>query len=140
MAECLGRLRQRSEYLRVAGANRKRAMPGLVLQVARSPAPDETAARPNGAEANLRVGITVSRKVGNAVARNRARRRLRAVARDTLADQAKPGHDYVLIGRKGTLSRPYDALCGDLRGALAKLGVRRLPAAPTADRGERPTG
>ena len=140
MVDCLGRLRQRNEYLRVAGANRKSARPGLVLQAAGSPAPDETAARPNRAETRLRVGITVSRKVGNAVARNRARRRLRAVARDTLADQAKPGHDYVLIGRKGTLSRRYDALCGDLRGALAKLGVRRQPAAPTADRGERPAG
>ena len=137
MAECLGRLRQRREYLRVAGVKRKSAMPGLVLQVARSPASDETGARPNGAEANLRVGFTVSRKVGNAVARNRARRRLRAVARDTLAGQAKHGHDYVLIGRKGTLSRPYDALCGDLQDALAKLGVRRTPAPPAADRGKR---
>ncbi len=138
MAECLGRLRQRSEYLRVAGANRKSARPGLVLQAARSPVPDETAARPKKAEAGLRVGITVSRKVGNAVARNRARRRLRAVARETLPGQAKHGHDYVLVGRKGTLSRPYDALLGDLEGALAKLGLRQVPARTTADASRKP--
>ncbi len=138
MAECLGRLRQRSEYLRVAGAKRKSATPGLVLQAARSPAPDETAARPETAEAGLRVGITVSRKVGNAVARNRARRRLGAVARATLPGQAKPGHDYVLVGRKGTLSRPYDALLGDLEAALAKLGLRQVPARSTADAGRKP--
>ncbi len=139
MADCLGRLRQRSEYLRVAGAKRKSATPGLVLQAARSPAPDETVARPNRAEAGLRVGITVSRKVGNAVARNRARRRLRAIARETLPDQAKPGHEYVLVGRKGTLSRPYDALRGDLEGALAKLGLRQVPVRSTADCDRKPT-
>ncbi len=139
MVDCLGRLRQRNEYLRVAGANRKSARPGLVLQAARSPAPDETAARPNRAETRLRVGITVSRKVGNAVARNRARRRLRAVARETLPGQAMPGHDYVLIGRKATLSRPYDALRGDLEGALAKLGLRRTPVRSTADCDRKPT-
>ena len=109
------------------------------MQAARSPAPDETAARPNRAETRLRVGITVSRKVGNAVARNRARRRLRAVARETLPGQAMPGHDYVLIGRKATLSRPYDALRGDLEGALAKLGLRRTPVRSTADCDRKPT-
>ncbi len=134
MVDCLGRLRQRNEYLRVAGANRKSARQGLVLQAARSPAPDETAARPNTAETRLRVGITVSRKVGNAVARNRARRRLRAVAREALPGQAVPGHDYVLIGRKGTLSRPYDALRGDLEGALAKLGLRQARSSAECDR------
>ncbi len=139
MVDCLGRLRQRSEYLRVAGAKRKSARPGLVLQAARSPAPDETTARLNRAEARLRVGITVSRKVGNAVVRNRARRRLRAVARETLPGQAMPGHDYVLIGRKGTLSRPYDALRGDLEAALAKLGLRRTPVRSTADCDRKPT-
>ncbi len=110
-----------------------------MLQAARSPAADETAARLNRAEARLRVGITVSRKVGNAVARNRARRRLRAVARETLPGQAMPGHDYVLIGRKGTLSRPYDALRGDLEGALAKLGLRQAPVRSSPDCDRKPS-
>ncbi len=109
------------------------------MQAARSPVPDETAARPKKAEAGLRVGITVSRRVGNAVARNRARRRLRAIARETLPGQAKPGHDYVLIGRKGTLSRPYDALRGDLEEALAKLGLRQAAVRSTADCDRKPT-
>lgn len=82
----------------------------------------------------MRVGITVSRKVGNAVARNRARRRLRALAAETLPRHAKAGHDYVLIGRKGTLARPYDRLRDDLATALAKLGLRQL--SPAAAGGE----
>ena len=82
----------------------------------------------------MRVGITVSRKVGNAVARNRARRRLRALAAETLPQHAKAGHDYVLIGRKGTLARPYDRLRDDLATALAKLGLRQL--SPAAAGGE----
>lgn len=84
------------------------------------------------AEANegLRVGFTVSRKVGNAVIRNRVRRRLRAVAAEMLPDHAEPGHDYVLIGRAGALKRPYDALRGDLEVSLRKLGLWR-PTQPS---------
>ncbi len=84
----------------------------------------------------MRVGITVSRKVGNAVARNRARRRLRSLAAEPLPQHAKAGHDYVLIGRKGTLARPYDRLRDDLATALAKLGLRQQP--PAAAGGEEP--
>ena len=68
-----------------------------------------------------RVGITVSRKVGNSVKRNRARRRLRAAARETLPAVGAPGVDYVLIGRAGTLDRAYPDLLSDLRQAVDKL-------------------
>ena len=72
--------------------------------------------------ARIRIGFTVSKKVGHAVARNRARRRLRAAAAEVMPRRAAPGTDYVLIGRKGTLTRPYALLIDDLETALERLG------------------
>jgi len=69
----------------------------------------------------VRVGFTASRKVGNAVVRNRAKRRLRAAAAEVLARQGTPGTDYVLIARSGTGTRPYAQLVGDLEGALRQV-------------------
>ena len=71
----------------------------------------------------VRVGFTASRKVGIAVARNRARRRLRAVVAEIMPEHAAPGHDYVLVARAATLKRPYSALAEDLRTGLRRLGV-----------------
>lgn len=86
-------------------------MPGFVLQ-----------ARARGDEGPVRVGFTCSKKVGNAVARNRAKRRLREIARLTLPDQGRPGWDYVLIGRRDvTAERDFRALLGDLHGALGAV-------------------
>lgn len=95
--------------------------PGLILQVRRR-GPQE--ADPTG-ELPLRVGFTCSRKVGNAVARNRAKRRLRALAEDLLPRHAAPGHDYVLIGRQTTVTRPFDELRQDLVTALKRMKVWR---------------
>ena len=68
------------------------------------------------------MGVTCSRKLGNAVARNRAKRRLREAARAVLPGAARPGWDYALIGRPGaTADRPWPLLLGDLRTALARL-------------------
>lgn len=70
----------------------------------------------------IRVGFTCSKKVGNAVARNRAKRRMREVARALLPILGKPGWDYVLIGRaETTAARPFEDLKGDLKYALNKL-------------------
>ncbi len=103
------RLTRRAEFLRVAARGRKAATPGLVLQAL---------ARPDTAPA--RLGFTVTKKVGNAVIRNRTRRRLRAAARAVLAEAPRPGLDLVLIGRDGTRARPFPALLDDLRAALER--------------------
>ncbi len=78
--------------------------------------------RPEGEATGIRVGFTCSKKVGNAVARNRAKRRLREVARAVLPTHGKDGWDYVLIGfRDKTDARPFDKLQQDLIFALSKL-------------------
>ena len=123
----VGRLKRRADFLRVAAARRKWAAPGLILQV--SPQP-ETAPDPSGAETihgaeTIRVGFTASRKVGNAVKRNRARRRLKALAAEMIASGANPGLDLVLIARPATVDRPFDALRNDLAQSLQRTKAKR---------------
>ena len=92
---------------------RRHATPGIHLQ-ARKRREDEAS--------GIRVGFTCSKKVGNAVARNRAKRRLREAARDILPQHAQDGWDYVLVGRKDTTAMlPFDQLKADLTRALAKI-------------------
>lgn len=104
-------------------------MPGFVLQVAPVPA-DLVAADPASADpdrpAAIRVGFTVSRKVGNAVVRNRVRRRLREIARQVIPAEARPGLDYVLIGRQAALTRDFAALRRELQEALKRLKVQAV--------------
>ncbi|MDJ0893521.1 MAG: ribonuclease P protein component [Alphaproteobacteria bacterium] len=114
----LRRLKRRRDFLKVAGSGDKRVTAGLVLQQRRRSA-DERAG--NG-DSTIRVGFTASRRVGNAVQRNRARRRLKALAGEVLPELGRPGFDYVLIARAATASRPFAALTQDLRRALDRTG------------------
>ena len=91
---------------------RKAPVQGLVLQAL---------AREDNAPA--RLGFTVTKKVGNAVVRNRTRRRLKEAARLLLRDEPVSGVDLVLIGRDGTRSRRFGDLVDDLRRALRRTGV-----------------
>ena len=108
-APVLPRLTRRDDFQRMTRYAHKAVTPGLILQamVAGNGFPH--------------VGFTASRKVGNAAARNRARRRLRAAVRDVLAHRAQMGWCYVLIARRGTLMRDYDALLRDLASALGRI-------------------
>lgn len=117
----LGRLTRRPEFLAVAGTKRKHVAPGLILQVRRH----DDRQRPAPGGPPLRVGLTASRKVGNAVVRNRARRRLREAARQVLPLHALPGHDLVLVARAETATRPWPDLLGDLCAALRRLKLWR---------------
>ena len=84
---------------------------------------------PEAGSPAIRVGFTASRKIGNAVARNRARRRLKAAAQQVLPLFGLPGNDYVLVARRETLERPFGDLLGDLESALLAAHERlgRIP-------------
>ncbi len=108
-----GRLKKRRDFLRAASRGKRAARPGLVLQAVA------------GEAGRVRVGFTVTKKVGNAVVRNRARRRLKEAVRLGLPATEVEGWDLVLIGRDGTGKRPFQRLIDDLRGALKQTGVVR---------------
>ena len=108
---CLKVIKTRKDFLAAARARRQGTSSMMVQARNRS---DDTDA--------IRVGFTCSKKVGNAVARNRAKRRLREAARAVLPTLGRPGWDYVLIGRATvTAGREFEALKGDLKYALGKL-------------------
>ena len=103
------RLKQRADFL-AAAAGAKAPGGAFVLQ-----------ARARGDSAPSRVGFTVSKKVGNAVERNRVRRRLKDVVRLALRAGLPRGHDYVLVGRRAALSVSFDRLNSDFSRAVARL-------------------
>ncbi len=88
---------------------------GLTIELCRTP---------EGSRAAIRVGFTASRKIGNSVQRNRARRRLKAAAQVLLPLYGVPGNDYVLVARRETLALPFDGLLGDLKSALLAAHAR----------------
>ncbi len=110
-------LLKRADFLRISAAGTRRVTPGFILQVA---------PHIEDASAALRVGFTASRKVGNAVARNRAKRRLRALADKVMPEAADPALDYVFIGRTETLKRDFAAMERDLRHALKKAAPKTV--------------
>jgi len=111
----LGVLKKRAEFLYVReGAYR--AQGAIVIQMRANP--DNT---------GIRVGFTATKKIGNAVIRSRAKRRLREAARALLPEYGIPGYDYVFIARDGTTKREWTALLDDTKKALITLGKRNRP-------------
>ena len=109
---CLQILTKRADFVR-ASHGRRQGTPGVHLQARK---------RAAGEADGIRVGFTCSKKVGNAVARNRAKRRLREVARRVLPENGRDGWDYVLVGRKDvTANLPFDTLIADLKRALRRV-------------------
>lgn len=111
------RLTKRKEYLRVARGVRTPRR-GFLLQSL----PQADAAE---AAADARFGFTVTKKTGNAVVRNRIRRRLKEAVRLAGADAAAPGRDYVLIGRRPALDMPFPELVADVVGAVRAAAKAR---------------
>jgi ribonuclease P protein component len=114
------RLRQRADFL-AAATGAKAPVSGFVLQ-----------ALDRREDGPVRVGFTVSRKVGNAVERNRVRRRLREVVRLSSTARMRPGFDYVLIGRRAALDLPFDRLTEDFDRALGRVHGKSPTATPHA--------
>lgn len=116
-------LARRADFLRAASA-RRQPTPGFLLQARH---------RAEGEAEGIRIGYTCSKKVGNAVMRNRAKRRLREIARQVIPAEGRLGWDYVLVGRPGaTVARDFAELRADLSAALA-----RIHAAKDGKRGDR---
>ncbi len=113
-------MRKRADFLACARA-RRQGTKGMMVQARRRRPEETTAGAAIGAEV-IRVGFTCSKKVGNAVARNRAKRRLREIARAVLPSDGRDGYDYVLIGRaEKTATHDILAMQADLQRALRKL-------------------
>jgi ribonuclease P protein component len=108
----LARMKARADFLSVQARGCRQSRPGLTLEIGATPQKSCCAGM-------ARTGFTASRKVGGAVARNRAKRRLREAARAILPLYAREGHDYVLVARTATLTRPFAALLEDLATAIA---------------------
>lgn len=108
---CISTLQNRPDFLRAASSLRQ-ATGGFLLQ----------ARDRHDATADVRVGFTASKKIGNAVARNRAKRRLREIARTVLPQMARPGWDYVLVAKPdATISRDYKDMLADFSHALRSV-------------------
>ncbi len=124
MALRIVHLTRRSEFLHAAAKGRKSSTPGLVLQAVFPAHRPEDAEISGGTESRFRVGFTASRRVGGAVARNRAKRRLRAAVARVMPERAKAGRDYVVIARAATLDRDFEDLLRDLVTALARVDAK----------------
>ncbi|HEY2185585.1 MAG TPA: ribonuclease P protein component [Xanthobacteraceae bacterium] len=105
------RLKRRADFL-AAATEMKAPTAGFILQV-----------RKRGDQGPGRVGFTVARKVGNAVERNRVRRRLKEMVRLAAATGLPDGNDYVLVGRRAALSLPFEQIAHDFKRALGRLRV-----------------
>ncbi len=106
----MGVIKKRRDFLAMRDAEKSHAASFLML----------ARANPENGSGS-RLGLTVTKKFGGAVIRNRIRRRLRAAAREIFPQNAAPGTDYVLVARRAAYDRKYDALLDDMKRALLRL-------------------
>ncbi|MFH1158268.1 MAG: ribonuclease P protein component [Pseudomonadota bacterium] len=113
MCAWVNSLKASSDFQRVSRLGRKCVFPAFIM----------LALRREGEEASFRLGLTVSRKVGNAVVRNRAKRRLREAARQCLLTDKSGGFDIVLIGRASAKERDFSLIKQDFLKGMERLGM-----------------
>lgn len=111
LSPILNRLKKRSEFLAVSKTENRWVTPGFIIQFYE-----------RACEGPFRYGITASRKVGGAVQRNRAKRRLRVLIRDILPSMGRPGADYVFIARQEILKRDFATMGEELNRGIKLLG------------------
>lgn len=129
----LGRLKKRAEFLHVRKGKYK-AQGAIVVQARKSPVNDGMSGKVFHGAQTIRVGFTATKKIGNAVTRNRAKRRLREVARAVLPRCGMAGYDYVFIARGTTALRPYEKLMQDAEKAVLSLSSNPDSHAPAKPR------
>lgn len=122
------RIRRRADFLAAAGG-RKAVSQSFLIQ-----------SRRRGDDGPARVGFTVSRKVGNAVERNRVRRRLRELVRLSGAADMRAGHDYVVVGRSAALRAGFAAMIGEMQVSLGRLHRQAVRQDSSARPDDRPNG
>lgn len=122
----MDRLKQRADFVAASSGPRMSA-PAFILQ-----------SRARDDQGPVRVGFTVTKKVGTATERNRVRRRLRELVKRLDVISMRPHHDYVLVGRRAALDRGFETMFNDLRSALSRL--ERPPAKPSPSSAPAPRG
>ncbi len=122
-------LAKRQDFLRIASGRKKWVAQSMIVQIAEKPPTENQDSTTDNL--TIRVGYTASKKVGNAVRRNRAKRRLREVARKILPLYGKKDHDYVLIARTSSVEMSFDQLIRDFKWCLKRLGSSKSVSEPS---------
>jgi ribonuclease P protein component len=117
------RLKKRTEFIRVRASRLRHVTQGLIMQMREHGLQEQN----THSASSLRLGFTVSKKVGNAVVRNRVKRRLKSAADAILPTQALPHRDLVIIGRQHAFKQPFQELLHDFEKALKKLNAHKKP-------------
>ena len=120
MSTILGKLKKRPQFLKISVSGKKWITPAFILQMRVR----QNLGNDHNTTENIRIGYLISKKVGCAVTRNRVKRRLKAAVEKVFSSCARPGRDYVLIGRRNAYDRPFKSLLSDMEWALKNLDAQ----------------